>query len=388
MVAIQIEPDVQQKLAILSSEAEDEVADDAQVAPTAPAGSTPIDLIYPAKREGGGTTRLFKVMQTNACRYACKYCFTSCAIRRKRTTFKPDELASVFINLERRRQVDGLFLSSGIVPDADTAMEKMLATVERVRLRDGYRGYIHLKIMPGTAFEYVERAVELADRVSLNLEAPNADRLKLLAPDKEFTDSMWGRLAWAADLMRRARIEGWRGARSLTTQFVVGAAGESDSELLATVDRAHRVLQLRRAYFSAFHPIERSPFADLPAEDPVREARLYQAGFMLRDYGFTIEDLPFDQDGRLPRDRNPKQGWAELHPEQFPVEVNRAPRSVLLRVPGIGPRAVDRIIATRHQSTLRELSHLGKLGVTMKWAAPYILLDGRRPPLQLSLFIG
>jgi predicted DNA-binding helix-hairpin-helix protein len=385
MTAIQIEPDVQQKLAILSSEAEDEITDDRQATTTTPAEPSPIHLIYPAKREGGGTTRLFKVMQTNACRYACKYCFTSCAIRRKRTTFKPDELATVFIGMERRKQVDGLFLSSGIVPDADAAMEKMLATVERVRLREGYRGYIHLKIMPGTAFEYVERAVELADRVSLNLEAPNADRLKVLAPDKEFTESMWGRLAWAADLMRRARAEGWRGARSLTTQFVVGAAGESDSELLDTVERAHRELQLRRAYFSAFHPIERSPFAELPAEDPLREARLYQATFMLRDYGFAVADLPFDEDGLLPRDRTPKQGWADLHPERFPIEVNRAPRSVLLHVPGIGPRAVDRIIAARRQTKLRELSQLGKLGVTMKWAAPYVLLDGRRPPLQLRL---
>ncbi|MFL5807225.1 MAG: hypothetical protein ACJ8CR_36530 [Roseiflexaceae bacterium] len=127
--------------------------------------------------------------------YPCKYCFTSCAIKRKRTTFKPDELATTFVALQREKRVDGLFLSSGIVPDANTTMEKMLATVERLRLREGYTGYIHLKLIPGASFEYIERAVELADRVSLNLEAPNAARLAELAPDKEFAGSMWGRLA-------------------------------------------------------------------------------------------------------------------------------------------------------------------------------------------------
>lgn len=385
MAAIHIEPSVQQKLAILSSEASDEVTDGQQGSSEPSTRSTPIELIYQAKREGGGTTRLFKVMQTNACRYACRYCFTSCAIRRKRTTFKPDELATAFIGLQHRKQVDGLFLSSGIVPDADTAMEKMLATVERLRLRDHYTGYIHLKIMPGAAFEYVERAVELADRVSLNLEAPNAQRLQVLAPDKEWTDSMWGRLSWAADLIRRSRSEGWRGARSLTTQFVVGAAGEDDRELLTTVDRAHHELRLRRAYFSAFHPIERSPFAEMPAEDPLREARLYQATFMLRDYGFSVAELPFDLDGLLPRNQTPKQAWADAHPEAFPIEVNLAPRASLLRIPGIGPRAADRIMTQRGEMTLRELSQLGKLGVTVRWAAPYVLLDGRQPPLQMSL---
>ncbi len=257
MAVIQIEPDVQQKLAILASEAADELTDPPR--PEQPATPDLTGSIYHATRERGGKMPLLKVLQTNACRYACAYCFTSCAIRRKRTTFKPDDLATTFIALRSSRQVDGLFLSSGIVPDADTTMEKMLATVERLRLREHYTGYLHLKLIPGAAFEYVERAVQLADRVSLNLEAPNALRLAVLAPDKEFADSMWSRLVWASDLIRRARKEGWRGARSLTTQFVVGAAGESDQELLTTVQRAHRELDLRRAYFSAFHPIAHSP---------------------------------------------------------------------------------------------------------------------------------
>ena len=388
MAIIQVEPDAQQKLAILGAEAADEVADgpsDEAVPRAAPGGSQPIDFIYHAKPSGGGTTRLFKVLQTNACRYACKYCFTSCAIRRKRTTFKPDELATTFISVQRAERVDGLFLSSGIVPDADTTMEKMLATVERLRFREGYTGYIHLKLIPGASFEYIERAVELADRVSLNLEAPNAARLAELAPDKEFASSMWGRLAWAAELIRRARAEGRQAARSLTTQFVVGAVGESDRELLETVQRAHRELGLARAYFSAFHPIAQSPFAEVPAEDPTRTLRLYQAAFMIRDYGFRYEELPFDEQGLLPREKTPKQAWAERHLLE-PIEINRAPRTTLLKIPGIGPRAADRIIAARRETSLRDLAQLKALGVTIGWAAPYVLLDGRRPPEQLRLW--
>jgi predicted DNA-binding helix-hairpin-helix protein len=376
-----MEPDVQQKLAILGAEAADEVTE----APAEQRLRHPTGMIYNAKPEGGGTARLFKVLQTNACRYACKYCFTSCAIRRKRTTFKPDELATTFIGLTQQKRADGLFLSSGIVPDADTTMEKMLATVERLRLKEGYTGYIHLKLIPGASFEYVERAVELADRVSLNLEAPNQARLNELAPDKEFAGSMWGRMAWAAELMKRARQAGRQAARSLTTQFVVGAVGESDRELLATVQRAHRELGLWRAYFSAFHPIEQSPFAEQPPEDPTRALRLYQSDFMIRDYGFRYDELPFDEQGLLPRDRTPKQAWAERHLHE-PVEVNRASRQQLLRVPGIGPKSADRIIAARREARLGDITQLKALGVTAGWAAPYVLLDGRRAAVQLRMW--
>jgi predicted DNA-binding helix-hairpin-helix protein len=300
-------------------------------------------------------------------------------------TFKPDELATTFVSLQREKRVDGLFLSSGIVPDADTTMEKMLATVEQLRLREGYTGYIHLKLIPGASFEYIERAVELADRVSLNLEAPNQARLTDLAPDKEFAGSMWGRLAWAAELIKRARQEGRKAARSITTQFVVGAVGESDRELLETVQRAHRELDLKRAYFSAFRPIDRSPFSELPSEDPTRALRLYQSDFMLRDYGFSYAELPFDEHGLLPRDKTPKQAWAETNLHE-PVEVNRATREQLLRVPGIGPKSADKIVAARRETRLRDLSQLKALGVTTGWAAPYVLLDGRRSVVQLRLW--
>lgn len=380
-----VEPDIQQKLAILGSEASDEVTN-APATQSIQQGIThETGFIYHAQQEGGGTTRLFKVLQTNSCRFSCPYCFTSCAMRRKRTTFKPDELATTFVKLERDKRVDGLFLSSGIVPNADVTMEKMLATVERLRLREGYTGYIHLKLIPGASYDLIERAVELADRVSLNLEAPNPARLAVLAPEKEFTGAMWERMRWARGIMDRRRRAGLPAARSLTTQFVVGAAGESDQELLQTVEQAHRELGIRRAYFSAFHPIASSPLADQPAEDPTRALRLYQADFMLRDYGFSYAELPFDEQGLLPRDKTPKQAWADRRLHE-PVEVNRATRDRLLKIPGIGPRSADRIIAARRTTRLRDLAQLRALGVTTGWAAPYVLLDGRRPAVQLRLW--
>ena len=211
--------------------------------------------------------------------YPCKYCFTSCAIKRKRTTFKPDELATTFVALNRERRVDGLFLSSGIVPDADTTMEKMLTTVERLRLKEGYTGYIHLKLIPGASFEYIERAVELADRVSLNLEAPNQARLNDLAPDKEFAGNMWGRMAWAAELMKRARQEGRQAARSLTTQFVVGAVGESDREqaFAASLDA---FTQQRTRLLAVLEPLtpegwERAAMVMVAGQPLERTARFY-----------------------------------------------------------------------------------------------------------------
>ena len=190
--------------------------------------------------------------------------------------------------------------------------------------------------------------------------------------------------AWPGQLIKRARQEGNQAAKSLTTQFVVGAVGESDRELLETVQRAHRELGLWRAYFSAF-PIERSPFADQPAEDPTRALRLYQSDFMIRDYGFRYDELPFDEQGLLPRDRTPKQACAERHLHE-PVEVNWASRQQLLRVPGIGPKSADRIIAARREARLGDITQLKALGVTAGWAAPYVLLDGRRAAVQLRMW--
>lgn len=242
-------------------------------------------------------------------------------------------------------------------------MEKLLATVERLRLKEGYIGSIHLKLIPGASYEYIEWAVELADRVSLNLEAPNQTRLNDLAPDKEFAERMWGRLAWAAELMKRACQEGRTAVRSMTTQFVVGAVGESDRELLETVQRAHRELGLWRAYFSAFHP---SSAPRLPMRPPKTQRVRYGSTSRILCCGTMASGtmnccLTHKGCCRAIRRRRRHGRNGHLHE---PIELNCAPHHLLLRVPGIGPKSADRIIAARRHTRLRDLTQLKALGVT------------------------
>jgi predicted DNA-binding helix-hairpin-helix protein len=180
---------------------------------------------------------------------------------------------------------------------------------------------------------------------------------------------------------------GWKGHwPSSVTQFVAGGSGESDLELLTTTEWLHRNLHLKRAYFSAFNPIQDTPLENQPATPPLREHRLYQASFLLRDYAFDVEDLPFDQSGNLPMQADPKLAWAREHLSQAPVELNHADRHILLRVPGIGPKGAEAILRSRKEQKLRQLSGLRQLGIHPERAAPFILLDGKRAEFQLALF--
>ncbi len=191
--------------------------------------------------------------------------------------------------------------------------------------------------------------------------------------------------AWA--IVRRMRNAGQQvTSAGATTQYVVGPAGESDQELLYTSQRLYRQVGLRRAYYSAFSPIDDTPLQDEHATAPLREHRLYQADFLLRQYGFDAKELPFDQAGNLSLERNPKEAWAAAHPEFFPLEINRASQSALLRVPGIGPRGAAAIMQARRSAGLRTLDDLRKLGVRADHVAPYVLISGRTPEHQLRLF--
>jgi predicted DNA-binding helix-hairpin-helix protein len=190
------------------------------------------------------------------------------------------------------------------------------------------------------------------------------------------------------ETIRRAQAPGIGRQASSATQFVVGAAGESDVELLATTERLYRQAGLRRTYFSAFEPLRDTPLENHPPENPVREHRLYQASYLLRDYGFDLEELPFDADGRLPLDRDPKRAYADVHLSEAPIELNRASPQQLGRVPGIGPRSVEKILAARRTHQLRHTGQLRSLGIVAERAAPYILLDGKRPPLQQPMLFG
>jgi predicted DNA-binding helix-hairpin-helix protein len=257
----------------------------------------------------------------------------------------------------------------------------MIATVELVRLKYGFRGYVHLKLLPGCEPAAIERAVQLADRVSVNLEAPNVERLRRLSSNKRFDQDLMQPMHRYRDLCAQNPDV----KADLTTQFVVGPAGESDQEILSTTERLHRDFGLTRAYFSAFNPVQGTPLENHPRTPLLRQNRLYQSDFLLRFYGFAVQDLTFNDSGNLCTDTDPKMAWAQRHPEFFPIEVNRASREQLLRVPGIGPRSAARILELRRQGTFRCLEDLRAIGAVAGRAAPFVLLDGRSAPRQLAL---
>jgi len=243
---------------------------------------------------------------------------------------------------------------------------------------------IHLKVMPGIEYDQLYRAMQLADRVSVNLEAPTQERLSALAPKKDFMGELLKMLQWAEALRREHPYE--KLARTVT-QFVVGAVGDTDLELLSLSSRLYRQMGLTRAYYSGFSPVVQTPLEGVPPTDPLREHRLYQASFLLRDYGWKVEDLPFMTDGNMLLELDPKRAWADLHLRSAPVEIMTASHEQLLRIPGIGPVGADAIIRARRQGRITELAHLRKLNIhAPEQAAPYILLDGHRTATQMDLF--
>jgi predicted DNA-binding helix-hairpin-helix protein len=335
-----------------------------------------------------GSKPILKTMVTTACERNCYYCpFRAGRGKTRRVTFKPDELARAFDDLQRAKIADGIFLSSGIIKGGITTQDKILDTIEIIRRKYHYRGYVHLKIMPGAELDQLQRAMQLADRVSINLEGPTADRLKALAPLKDFSDELLERLRWAGELRKQARDNGRQKIASIVTQFVVGAVGDTDLELLSVSERLYRQVGLARAYYSAFHPVADTPFENLSPALPMREHRLYQSSFLLRDYGWDVEELPFEATGNLRLDLDPKRAWADTHLLHSPIDIMYADRSALLRVPRIGPKGADAILQARRKGRLTDLSHLRALGIhAVEETAPYILLDGRRPSQQLKLF--
>jgi len=337
--------------------------------------------IYPAAMPNGKTILLFKVLMTSACDNDCLYCALRCSRDVPRTGFKPEELAQTFMELYQHRIAEGLFLSSAVAGSSSAMMERMIKAVEIIRFKYRFTGYIHLKILPGASFDYVERAMNLSDRVSVNLEAPNPERLKMISGRKNFEEDLLKRMRWIKSLADQ------RGKKAKhTTQFVVGAAGESDKEILETTTKLYKEVEISRAYFSAFQPLEGTPLQDHPPTSPAREHRLYQADFLFRDYGFKFDDLIFDGEGNLPLDADPKLIWAFNNPAFFPLEVNKAGKEELLRVPGLGPKSVSRILKMRAKERFHSLNELKGTGAVIKRATPFILINGRsyERPVQLS----
>ncbi len=343
--------------------------------------------IHHAVMPNGKTMPMLKTMITSACERNCFYCPFRSGRNYRRQTFKREELAKMFMDYHRAGVVDGLFLSSGIIKGGVTTQDKLLDTADILRNKYGFRGYLHLKMMPGSEKDQILRGMELANRLSINLEAPNEKRLAKIAPKKDFFEELLQPLIWVEELRRTLPAhQGWNGRfPSTTTQFVVGGSGESDLETLFISELLIKKYKLSRIYYSAFRPIPDTPLENKPAENLWRQHRLYQTSFLFRDYGFSMEELPFDQNGNLPLHEDPKLAWAKEHLAHAPVEVNKAEPEQLLRVPGIGAKGMRRIVSARRQGTLRELDDLKAIGVQGKRMAPFVLVDGKRPLHQLPL---
>ncbi len=336
---------------------------------------------------GGKRIPLLKAMLSTACERNCQYCPFQAGRDFRRVTFTADDLARAFFRLYQMRAVEGIFLSAGVIRGGSITQTKLLDTASILRHKLGYQGYLHLKIMPGVERDQVLQAMRLADRVSINLEAPDQNHLSRIAPMKRFHEELLQSLLWVEDIRRNQDpIEGWnRRWPSSSTQFVIGPAGENDLEILNLVENLFRNAGLKRTYFEAFDPVPGTPLENHAPTDPLREHRLYQASFLMRDYGFVFEEISFTQDGFLPLDRDPKIAYAQVALANTPVEINRADRSVLIRVPGIGLKSANSILRLRGERRFRELGDLRRAGILAERAAPYITLDGRRPAAQLQL---
>lgn len=323
----------------------------------------------------GKCISLFRVLLTNVCKNDCLYCVNRASRDTPRVSFSPHELARLFMEFYRCGYAEGLFLSSGMGGDRRRTMERMINTVEILRHRYRFTGYIHLKILPGVGQDFIETAASLTDRISINLEAPSEKRLRRIAGEKAFLEDILEPIEKIHKIVK----EGTGVPSGYTTQFVVGAAGESDQEILKTTGWLYREKGLRRAYFSAFVPIPRTPLEDQRPTSPIREARLYQSDFLFRFYNFDFSELVFDEKNNLVPDLDPKLAWARANPHLFPVEINMAPYEALLRVPGIGPTSAGRIIQARQKHRFTDEEELKRAGLVLSRAKSFITINGKRP---------
>jgi predicted DNA-binding helix-hairpin-helix protein len=376
-----------ERLELLSSQMHLEAAEDTNC-PQLSARKRDKIYVSDAVLPNGRRISLLKSQLSTVCERNCYYCPFRAGRDFQRATFSPDEFAKTFMALHQVKIAEGIFLSSGIVNNGSFTQDKLIDTAEILRKKLDYRGYIHLKIMPGAQFAQVERAMQLADRVSINLEAPTTERLEKLAPRKQFIEELLQPLKWINQI--RSTLPAYKGWNahwpSSVTQFVVGAVGDTDLELLSTTVYLYNHLHLKRAYYSSFNPISDTPLENLPPGSLIREHRLYEASFLLRDYNFHIEELPFDTEGNLPLGLDPKLAWAKINLIDHPVEINHAEKHELLRVPGIGPKGANAILNARIKNILSNPEALPSFGVNLKRAAPFILINGKHPAFQVSFF--
>ncbi len=317
-----------------------------------------------------GCANLLKTLMTNACIHDCKYCVNSLGCKKRISSFEPRELSNLFINFYLRNYVEGLFLSSGVMGDAEISAEKIIETARILRREEKFEGYIHLKVMPGVSRDKIKEASELADRLSINIEAPNRSRFSELTSTKDYKIDILRRLSW---------IKQHKPSSGHTTQLVVGAAGESDKELIKMMRFLYEKMELSRVYFSSFTPVENTPLEKMSIVPRIREHRLYQADWLMRFYNFSEKELlgSLDDDGFLNLKKDPKEAIAEKMITNG-LDVNRASYDELLRVPGIGLTSAKRIINMRKNKRIETLKDFKRTGAVMRRAAAYIKTGGEK----------
>lgn len=382
-----LDTDLQARLALLMSLATDDREAGASAAPPRLRHAAEAGVLAPLNlRRVRGKRTLLRVLMTNACTFGCHYCPMRRDRELRRTLLKPEEVVSIFLAAHARGWCDGLFLTTGIPGRPERVMDDLIAVLELLRGRHRFRGYVHVKLLPGAQEAQVERATELASRVSLNLEAPCGDSLVRIAPEKRLETTLVNLEQARSRVVARRREEAEGrppdparpgGSAGMTVQFVVGATADTDRALVERVRGLYTGGGIHHAHFSAFRPIRDTPMEARPAASPLREHRLYQVDHLLRGYGFDAAEVVYDDEGNLPLRLDPKSAWALAHPERFPVEVRTAPPEELVRVPGIGPVAARRIVAERSTSPPRGFADLRKLGVAER-AAGFLTVGGRR----------
>lgn len=340
----------------------------------------------------GRCISLLKVLYTNECVFDCKYCVNRASNDVVRASFTPEEISRLTIEFYRRNYIEGLFLSSGVKGSPNATMEELIRSVELLRRKYGFQGYIHLKAIPGASPELIQKAGYLADRMSVNLELPTQEGLKKLAPHKS--------RAAILKPMKQIQISREENKQELTvyrhapefvpagqsTQMIIGASGESDYQILSVAQALYRQFSLKRVFYSAFVAVnEDKDLPTLPQGPPLlREHRLYQADWLLRFYGFEAEELLSQKKPDFNLFLDPKCDWAVRHLDYFPVEINQAEYHVLLRVPGIGEKSARRIIGARRYHSL-DYQDLKKIGVVLKRAVYFITCSGRQMyPVRLD----
>ena len=330
----------------------------------------------------GRCVSLLKILMTNHCIYDCKYCINRKSNDIERAILTPDEIVRLTINFYRRNYIEGLFLSSGVIKNADYTMEQMIAVAKKLRLEENFNGYIHMKVIPGASRELIHEIGLYVDRVSVNIELAENKALKLLAPDKKPND-----ISTSMGLIRRNQIQNieekklFKSTPSFipagqTTQMIIGAGGESDFAILNRSENLYKNFGLKRVYYSAYVPVNKSGIlANTDAVPMLREHRIYQADWLLRFYNFKAEEILDEKNPFIDPLLDPKANWAVQNWHLFPMEINRASYKDLIRIPGIGVTSAKRIVMVRRHNVIK-YEHLKKLGVVIKRAKYFITVNG------------